>query len=90
VAPMPDFSVPGAARLRALDALASDTRSLLRRAGRVQRQTADLGDPVVTEQGRELQDAAERLLNSLEERRREERLLARQQLRGIPVDTDGP
>jgi hypothetical protein len=87
---MPDFSVPGAARLRALDALASDTRSLLRRAGRVQRQTADLGDPVVTEQGRELQDAAERLLNSLEERRREERLLARQQLRGIPVDTDGP
>jgi erythromycin esterase-like protein len=56
----------------------------------VQRQTADLGDPVVTEQGRELQDAAERLLNSLEERRREERLLARQQLRGIPVDTDGP
>lgn len=90
MAPMPDFSVPGAARLRALDALASDTRSLLRRAGRVQRQTADLGDPVVTEQGRELQDAAERLLNSLEERRREERLLARQQLRGIPVDTDGP
>jgi len=90
VAPMPDFSVPGAARLRALDVLASDTRSLLRRAGRVQRQTADLGDPVVTEQGRELQDAAERLLNSLEERRREERLLARQQLRGIPVDTDGP
>jgi CRISPR/Cas system-associated endonuclease/helicase Cas3 len=87
---MPDFSVPGAARLRALDALASDTRSLLRRAGRVQRQTADLGDPVVTEQGRELQDAAERLLNSLEERRREERLLARQQLRGIPADTDGP
>ena len=87
---MPDFSVPGAARLRALDALASDTRSLLRRAGRVQRQTADLGDPVVTDQGRELQDAAERLLNSLEERRREERLLARQQLRGIPVDTDGP
>ena len=90
MAPMPDFSVPGAARLRALDALASDTRSLLRRAGRVQRQTADLGDPVVTDQGRELQDAAERLLNSLEERRREERLLARQQLRGIPVDTDGP
>lgn len=90
MAPMPDFSVPGAARLRALDALASDTRSLLRRAGRVQRQTADLGDPVVTEQGRELQDAAERLLNSLEERRREERLLARQQLRGIPADTDGP
>ena len=87
---MPDFSVPGAARLRALDALASDTRSLLRRAGRVQRQTADLGDPVVTEQGRELQDAAERLLNSVEERRREERLLARQQLRGIPADTDGP
>jgi erythromycin esterase-like protein len=87
---MPDFSVPGAARLRALDALASDTRSLLRRAGRVQRQTADLGDSVVTEQGRELQDAAERLLNSLEERRREERLLARQQLRGIPADTDGP
>jgi hypothetical protein len=87
---MPDFSVPGAARLRALDALASDTRSLLRRAGRVQRQTADLGDPVVTEQGRELQDAAERLLNSLEGRRREERLLARQQLRGIPADTDGP
>jgi hypothetical protein len=87
---MPDFSVPGAARLRALDALASDTRSLLRRAGRVQRQTADLGDPVVTDQGRELQDAAERLLNSLEERRREERLLARQQLRGIPADTDGP
>lgn len=90
MAPMPDFSVPGAARLRALDALASDTRSLLRRAGRVQRQTADLGDSVVTEQGRELQDAAERLLNSLEERRREERLLARQQLRGIPADTDGP
>ena len=87
---MPDFSVPGAARLRALDALASDTRSLLRRAGRVQRQTADLGDSVVTEQGRELQDAAERLLNSVEERRREERLLARQQLRGIPADTDGP
>ena len=90
MAPMPDFSVPGAARLRALDALASDTRSLLRRAGRVQRQTADLGDSVVTEQGRELQDAAERLLNSVEERRREERLLARQQLRGIPADTDGP
>jgi erythromycin esterase-like protein len=87
---MPDFSVPGAARLRALDALASDTRSLLRRAGRLQRQTADLGDSVVTEQGRELQDAAERLLNSVEERRREERLLARQQLRGIPADTDGP
>lgn len=90
MAPMPDFSVPGAARLRALDALASDTRSLLRRAGRLQRQTADLGDSVVTEQGRELQDAAERLLNSVEERRREERLLARQQLRGIPADTDGP
>ena len=90
MAPMPDFSVPGAARLRALDALASDTRSLLRRAGRLQRQTAALGDSVVTEQGRELQDAAERLLNSVEERRREERLLARQQLRGIPADTDGP
>jgi hypothetical protein len=85
---MPDLSAPGASRLRALDALTSDTRSLLRRAGKVQRQTADLGDQVVTEQGRELVDATERLLNSLEERRRDERLLARQQLRGGSRDSN--
>ncbi|HVB53609.1 MAG TPA: hypothetical protein VNF24_05400 [Candidatus Acidoferrales bacterium] len=87
---MPDLSVSGAGRLRALDALASDTRSLLRRAGKVQRNTADLGDPSVTEQGRELVDATERLLASLEERRRDERLLARQHLRGIGRDADQP
>jgi hypothetical protein len=87
---MPDFSVPGAARLRALDALTSDTRSLLRRAARVQRQTADLADPVLVAQGRELVDTVERLLTSLEERRQEERQRARQQLRGIPPDQDLP
>ncbi|HVB14427.1 MAG TPA: hypothetical protein VNH38_06710 [Candidatus Dormibacteraeota bacterium] len=87
---MPDLSKPGAGRLRALDALASDARSLLRRAGRVQRQTADLGDSAITQQGRELVEAAEQLLNSLEERRRDERLLARQQLRGLGTDADQP
>lgn len=87
---MPDLRAPGAARLRALDALTSDTRSLLRRVGRVQRQAADLGDPVLSEQGRELVDCTERLLTSLEERRQDERRLARQQLRGLPVDLDQP
>ncbi|MGC2193019.1 MAG: hypothetical protein WA751_11885 [Candidatus Dormiibacterota bacterium] len=87
---MPDLSVPGASRLRALDTVASDTRSLVRRAAKIQRQTADLGDPLLTEQGRELVDATERLLNVLEERRRDERLLARQQLRGVNSRSDEP
>ncbi|HUY09087.1 MAG TPA: hypothetical protein VMW80_06510 [Candidatus Dormibacteraeota bacterium] len=87
---MPDLSVPGAGRLRALDAVAADTRSLLRRASKVQRQTADLGDPLVTEQGQELVVIAQRLLESLEERRRDERLLARQQIRGANRDTEQP
>jgi hypothetical protein len=87
---VPDLSIPGASRLRALDAVTTDTRSLLRRAGKVQRQTADLGDPVVTEQGQELVDAAQRLLESLEERRRDERLLARQQIRGGDRDSEQP
>ncbi|MGA7173416.1 MAG: hypothetical protein WCB86_06965 [Candidatus Dormiibacterota bacterium] len=87
---MPDLSTPGASRLRALDAVAADTRSLLRRAGKVQRQTADLGDPAVTEQGQELVDAAQRLLESLEERRRDERLLARQHIRGGDRDFEQP
>lgn len=79
---MPDLSVPGPGRMRALDALASDTRSLLRRAGKVQRRAADLGDPQVTEQGGELLDATARLLDSLERRRVAERQLARQLVRG--------
>jgi hypothetical protein len=85
---MPDFSAPGAARLRALDALASDVRSLLRRGGRVQRQTADLGDTELTEQCGELLQATERLLASVEERRHEERQQARRQLRGITSDQE--
>lgn len=87
---MPDLSAPGAGRLRALDAVTSDTRSLLRRAGKVQRQTADLGEPGLTEQSRELVDVTERLLDSLEERQRDERLLARQELRGIGGSTEHP
>jgi hypothetical protein len=85
---MPDFSAPGVDRLRALDSLASDARSLLRRAGRVQRQTADLADPALTEQSVELVAATERLLASVEERRQEERQRARRQLRGIATDQD--
>jgi hypothetical protein len=85
---MPDFTTPGADRLRALDALVSDVRSLLRRAGRVQRQTADVGDIELTEQSGELLEAAERLLAGVEERRREERQEARRQLRGITRDQE--
>ena len=76
--------------MRALDALASDTRSLLRRAGKVQRRAADLGDPQVTEQGGELLDAAARLLDSLERRRTAERQLARQLVRGQSDDGEQP
>jgi hypothetical protein len=85
---MPDFSTQGADRLRALDALASDVRSLLRRAGRVQRQTADVGDTELTEQSGELLEATERLLAGVDERRHEERLQARRQLRGIAGDQE--
>jgi|GEM_PF-4916290 len=85
---MPDFSAPGADRLRALDALTSDVRSLLRRAGRVQRQTADVGDIELTEQSEELLAATERLLASVEERRHQERQQARRQLRGITSDQE--
>jgi hypothetical protein len=87
---MPDLSAPGASQLRALDGLASDTRSILRRASRLQRQTRDLGDPALSEQGRELVATAERLLSSLEERRREGRMLARQQLRGSVAELEQP
>jgi hypothetical protein len=85
---VPDFSASGADRLKALDALASDVRSLLRRAARVQRQMADLSEPELTESGRELLDATERLLASVEERRQQERQQARRQLRGIANDQE--
>jgi hypothetical protein len=87
---MPDLSVPGAGQLRALDGLASDARSIVRRASRLERQTADLGDATLTEQVRELTGAAEQLLASFEERRRDGRLLARQQLRGSDTEPDRP
>ncbi|MGA8208330.1 MAG: hypothetical protein WB801_00960 [Candidatus Dormiibacterota bacterium] len=85
---MPDFSAPGADRLKALDALVSDVRSLLRRAARVQRQMADLSDPELAESGRELLDATERLLAGVEERRQQERQQARRQLRGMANDQE--
>lgn len=85
---MPDFSAPGADRVKALDVLASDVRSLLRRAARVQRQLADFSDPELTESGRELLDATERLLASVEEHRQKERQQARRQLRGIANDQE--
>ncbi|HEY6537638.1 MAG TPA: hypothetical protein VI138_01190 [Candidatus Dormibacteraeota bacterium] len=87
---MPDLSLPSAGRLRALDGLASDTRSLLRRAGRVQRLAADLGDPALDDQSRELVDATERLLSCFEERRREARLAARQRVLDPGPETDEP
>lgn len=87
---MPDLSSPAGARLRALDRLTSDTRALLRRVARVQSQTAELEDSVLSQQGRELVDTTERLLTSLEERRQVERRAARRQLRGIPVETEQP
>ncbi len=87
---MPDLSASGTDRLRGLDALTSDVRSLLRRAGKVQRQTADLGDPEAVAQGRELMDATERLLELLEERRRDERQIARQRLLGSAGNVDQP
>ncbi|MGH7643661.1 MAG: hypothetical protein ACRENX_11765 [Candidatus Dormibacteria bacterium] len=87
---MPDLSVPGPSRLRAVDALAADTRSLLRRATKVQRQTADLGETAITEQGQLVVEVTERLLGSLEDLRRDERLLARQNLQGIGGDSDQP
>lgn len=85
---MPDLSGPGAQRIRALDGLASDTRSLLRRGARVRRQTADLEDPLLDAQSLALLEAAERLLRSLEERRQEERQQARQRLRLSRADDD--
>jgi len=85
---VPDFSAPGTDRLKALDALASDVRSLLRRAARVQRQAADLSDPELTESSGELLEATERLLAGVEERRQHERQQARRQLRGIASDQE--
>ncbi|HUY25169.1 MAG TPA: hypothetical protein VMV09_07695 [Candidatus Saccharimonadales bacterium] len=85
---MPDFSAPGADRLKALDALASDVRSLLRRAARVQRQAADLAAPELTESSGELLEVTERLLAAVEERRQHERQQARRQLRGIAGDQE--
>lgn len=87
---MPDLSLPGAIQLRALDGLASDARSLLRRATRLERQTADLSDANLDDQARDLVDAAEHLLTTLEERRRDGRLLARQHLRGTEAGADQP
>jgi sensor histidine kinase YesM len=85
---MPDFSAPGADRLKALDALASDVRSLLRRTARAQRQIADLSDPELTHSSRELLDATERLLALVEERRQQERQQTRRQLRGVANDQE--
>ncbi|MGC1183765.1 MAG: hypothetical protein WBA31_01255 [Candidatus Dormiibacterota bacterium] len=87
---MPDLSLPGATQLRALDGLASDARSLLRRSTRLERQTADLSDTDLTGQARDLVAAAEHLLASFEEKRRDSRLLARQHLRGTEVDAEHP
>jgi len=87
---MPDLSLPGAIQLRALDGLASDARSLLRRATRLERQTADLSDANLDDQARDLVDAAEHLLTTFEERRRDGRLLARQHLLGPEAGGDQP
>ena len=85
---MPDFSAPGADRLKALDALASDVRSLLRRAARVQRQAADLAAPELTESSGELLEVSERLLAAVEERRQHVRQQASRQLSGIAGDQE--
>jgi sensor histidine kinase YesM len=85
---MPDFSAPGADRLKALDALASEVRSLLRRTARAQRQIADLSDPELTQSSRELLDATERLVARVEERRQQERQQTRRQLRGVADDQE--
>jgi hypothetical protein len=85
---MPDLGSVGADRIRALDAVASDTRSLLRRAARMRQQTSNLGDPELAALGSELVELAERLLIRLEEHRAEERRRARQQLRGIRQEPD--
>lgn len=87
---MPDLSLPGAIQLRALDGLASDARSLLRRATRLERQTADLSDANLDDRARDLVDAAEHLLTTFEERRRDGRLLARQHLLGPEAGADQP
>ncbi|MFZ0168597.1 MAG: hypothetical protein WAL64_04125 [Candidatus Dormiibacterota bacterium] len=85
---MPDFSAPGVDRLKALDALASDVRSLLRRTARVQRQAADLAAPELTESSGDLLEVTEGLLAAVEERRQHERQQARRQLRGIASDQE--
>lgn len=88
---MPGLGSAGIDRLRAVDGISADARALLRRANRLQeRASAALGDPLVTAQAREVTDAAERLLDSLEERRVEERSVARQRLRTPEADPGQP
>ncbi|MGA2872755.1 MAG: hypothetical protein ABSF27_04110 [Candidatus Dormibacteria bacterium] len=85
---MPDLGGAPTDRIRALDAVTSDTRSLLRRAVRIREQTSNLEDPELAALGAELVELAERLLARLEDRRAEERRRARRQLRGGREETD--
>ena len=77
-------SAPGGGRLQALDAAASDSRSVTRRAGRLSERLAELGDSELIELGAEQLQASERLLAALEEGRARERVHMRRLLRGFP------
>ncbi|MGH7608989.1 MAG: hypothetical protein ACREOD_03445 [Candidatus Dormibacteria bacterium] len=69
-------------RLRELDGLTADARSLLRRAGRLRQRLADLSEPGPVGPAQELLGAAERLLAALEETRQLQRRELRRGLRG--------
>ncbi|MGH7692243.1 MAG: hypothetical protein ACRENY_06450 [Candidatus Dormibacteria bacterium] len=87
---MADPLSPEPGRLRDLDRLASDTRALLRRSARVEEQTQGVGDDAFVGQARLLQEAGERLLELVEQRRQEERAQARRLLRRMPPESDAP
>jgi hypothetical protein len=77
---------PGGGRIHALDAAASDARSLVRRAGRLSEKLEALENPELQGLAAEQLEVCERMLAQLEKGRVQERMHMRRALRGAPED----